>query len=211
MSVEQVEESLVDISKELDEIEKKRERILRESRDVISLSAKAITSVHLMNLDEASSKLNSAKALLAELRKVGIHDLHRYLIAPEVEYVEASVLYSIATKGSIPSYKELGVTNVSYLLGLLDTIGEIKRRIYDEIRKGKSGEASTLFSIMERLYILLLPFAVYDHLAQGIRRKLDIARILIEDTRSAVTEETRRSKIIRSMERLSKKLSSKSK
>ncbi|MCP8320197.1 MAG: RNA-binding protein [archaeon] len=211
MNVEQLEESLLDISKELDEVEGKRERILRESRDVISLSAKAITNIHLMSLDEASSKLNSAKALLAELRKVGTDDLHRYLIAPEVEYVEASVLYSIVMKKPIPSYKELEVTNVSYLLGLLDAIGEIKRRIYDEIRRGKSGEASILFSIMERLYILLLPFAVYDHLAQGIRRKLDIARILIEDTRSAVTEETRRSKIIRSMEKLSKKLSSKSK
>ncbi|MEM3078527.1 MAG: RNA-binding protein [Nitrososphaerales archaeon] len=211
MNAEQIEESLLDISKELDEIEKKRERILRESRDVISLSAKAITNIHLMNLDEASSKLNSARALLEELRKVGTDDLHRYLIAPEVEYVEASALYSIAMKKSIPSYKELKVTNVSYLLGLLDTIGEIKRRIYDEIRRGKSGEASMLFSIMERLYILLLPFAVYDHLAQGIRRKLDVARILIEDTRSAVTEETRRSKIIKSMEKLSKRLSSKSK
>lgn len=163
-----------------------------------------------MNLDEASSKLRSAKEILADLRKVSTGDLHRYLIAPEVEYVEASILYSIIMKKSIPSYKELEVTNVSYLLGLLDVIGEIKRCVYDEIRRGKSNEASTLFTIMERLYILLLPFAVYDHLAQGIRRKLDIARMLIEDTRSAVTEEMRRSKLMRSIEKLSKRLSSKS-
>jgi translin len=211
MNFERVEDSLVDISRELDEVEGKREKILRESRDVISLSAKAITNIHLMKLDEAVSKLDSAKALLAELRKVETLDLHRYLISPEVEYVEASVLYSIVIKKPIPSYKELEVTNVSYLLGLLDVIGEIKRRIYDEIRRGKSGEASSLFSIMEHLYIILLPFAVYDHLAQGIRRKLDVARILLENTRSAVTEEIRRSKIIKSMEKLSKKLSSKSK
>jgi translin len=210
MNIEHVEESLFDISKELDETEKKREKILRESRDVISLSAKAITNIHLMNLDEASSKLRSAKEILADLRKVSTGDLHRYLIAPEVEYVEASILYSIIMKKSIPSYKELEVTNVSYLLGLLDVIGEIKRCVYDEIRRGKSSEASTLFTIMERLYILLLPFAVYDHLAQGIRRKLDIARMLIEDTRSAVTEEMRRSKLMRSIEKLSKRLSSKS-
>jgi len=210
MNIEHVEESLFDISKELDETEKKREKILRESRDVISLSAKAITNIHLMNLDEASSKLRSAKEILADLRKVSTGDLHRYLIAPEVEYVEASILYSIIMKKSIPSYKELEVTNVSYLLGLLDVIGEIKRCVYDEIRRGKSNEASTLFTIMERLYILLLPFAVYDHLAQGIRRKLDIARMLIEDTRSAVTEEMRRSKLMRSIEKLSKRLSSKS-
>lgn len=210
MNIEHVEESLFDILKELDETEKKREKILRESRDVISLSAKAITNIHLMNLDEASSKLRSAKEILADLRKVSTGDLHRYLIAPEVEYVEASILHSIIMKKSIPSYKELEVTNVSYLLGLLDVIGEIKRCVYDEIRRGKSNEASTLFTIMERLYILLLPFAVYDHLAQGIRRKLDIARMLIEDTRSAVTEEMRRSKLMRSIEKLSKRLSSKS-
>ncbi len=211
MNFKQVEESLADISRELDEVQEKREKILRESRDVISLSAKAITNIHLMNLDEAVSKLNSAKTLLAELSKVGTYDLHRYLISPEVEFVEASVLFSIVMKKPIPSYKELEVTNVSYLLGLLDAIGEVKRRIYDEIRRGKSSEASSLFSIMEHLYIIILPFAIHDHLAQGIRRKLDVARILVEGTRSAITEETRRSKMIKAMEKLSKELSSKGK
>ncbi|NWG09069.1 MAG: RNA-binding protein [Nitrososphaerales archaeon] len=206
-----IEASLVNISKELDEVEERREKVLRESRDVISFSAKAITDIHLAKFDEARSKLDSANALLRELRKAGKDDLYRYLIAPEMEYVEASALYSIAMSRPIPSYRELGVKNVSYLLGLLDTIGEIKRRIYDEIRRGKSSEAYSLFSIMERLYTLLLPFGVYDHLAQGIRRKLDVARVLIENTRSAVTEEARRSEMIRSMENLSKKLSKKKK
>ncbi|MCP8318428.1 MAG: RNA-binding protein [Candidatus Methylarchaceae archaeon HK01B] len=208
MNFEQIEESLSEISRELDEVEGNREKLLRESRDVISLSAKAITDIHSMDLKNASSKIDKAKELLEELRKFGTQDLHRYLIVPETEYVEASALYSIAMKKPIPSDKELEVTNVSYLLGLLDTIGEIKRRIYDEIRRGKSSEASELFTIMEQLYILLLPFAVYDRLAQGLRRKLDVARILIEDTRSAVTEEARRSKLIKSIEKLSKRLSS---
>ncbi|MGQ9719043.1 MAG: RNA-binding protein [Nitrososphaerales archaeon] len=211
MNSKLIEASLVNISKELDEVEGRRERVLRESRDIISLSAKAITDVHLAKCDEARSKLDSANALLKELRKVGKDDLYRYLITPEMEYVEASALYSIAMSRPIPSYRELGVKNVSYLLGLLDTIGEIKRRIYDEIRRGKSSEASNLFSIMERLYTLLLPFGVHDHLAQGIRKKLDVARVLIENTRSAVTEEARRSEMIRSMEKLSKKLSEKKK
>ncbi len=208
MNFEQIEVSLEEISKELDEVEGKREKLLRESRDVISLSGKAITDIHSMNLKDASLKIDKAKELLINLRKVSSNDLNRYLIVPETEYVEATSLYSIAMEKPIPSYKELEVMNISYLLGLLDTIGEIKRRTYDEIRRGKSREASELFKIMEHLYVILLPLAVYDRLAKGLRRKLDVARILIEDTRSAVTEEARRSELIKSIEGLFKRLPS---
>ena len=211
MNFDTVERSLELISGELDKVEERRERILRESRDVISLASKAIVSIHVGKLKEARSHLKSANTLLEELKKVAVQDLHRYLVPPESEFVEASVLYSIESEKGIPSCKDLGVANTSYLLGLLDAVGEIKRAVYDRIRQGRTSEALELFSIMERLYVLLSPFAVYDHVAQGVRRKLDVARILVEGTRSAVTEEIRRSEFMKSIEELSGKLGSISK
>lgn len=211
MNFDTVERSLELISGELDKVEERRERILRESRDVISLASKAIVSIHVGKLKEARSHLKSGNTLLEELKKVAVQDLHRYLVPPESEFVEASVLYSIESEKGIPSCKDLGVANTSYLLGLLDAVGEIKRAVYDRIRQGRTSEALELFSIMERLYVLLSPFAVYDHVAQGVRRKLDVARILVEGTRSAVTEEIRRSEFMKSIEELSGKLGSISK
>ena len=211
MNFDTVERSLELISRELDKVEERRERILRESRDVISLASKAIVSIHVGKLKEARSHLKSANTLLEELKKVAVQDLHRYLVSPESEFVEASVLHSIESEKRIPSCMDLGVANTSYLLGLLDAVGEIKRAVYDRIRQGRTSEALELFSIMERLYVLLSPFAVYDHVAQGVRRKLDVARILVEGTRSAVTEEIRRSEFMKSIEELSGKLGSISK
>ncbi len=206
MNFETVEKSLELISRELDEVQERRESILKESRDVISLASRAIVSLHVGKSKEARSQLRSAGIALEELRRVAVPDLHRYLVPPEAEFVEASILHAVESVKPIPSHKDLGVASASYLLGLLDAIGEIKRAVYDRIRQGRSGEALDLFEIMERLYVLLSPFAVYDHVAQGVKRKLDVARILIEDTRAAVTEEIRRSEFMKSIGKLSRTL-----
>lgn len=201
-----MQDALKEITRELDATEQRRERILKESRDVVSLASRSIVGIHTGKLRTAKAELNSAEKLLAELRKLGGEDLQRYLITPESEFVEASVLLAVSSHQAIPSRNQLRVHGVPYLMGLLDAVGELKRLVFDQIRKGAVSKASELFGLMEHLYVNLLPFAVYDHVAQGVRRKLDVARILIEDTRSAVTEESRRIEFMRAMDRLSHKL-----
>jgi translin len=77
---------------------------------------------------------------------------------------------------------------------------------YDKMRVGRSQDAAKLFSLMQDLYGAVYPFAVYDHLISGIRRKLDVAKKLIEDVRALVTEEARREVIIKAIDNLEKKL-----
>lgn len=50
----------------------------------------------------------------------------------------------------------------SYVLGLLDCIGELKRMIFDEIRIGDIDNATRIFEVMENLYLYLYPFSMYD-------------------------------------------------
>jgi translin len=45
---------------------------------------------------------------------------------------------------------------------------------------------------MEKIYGLVYPLSIYDNLVGGLKRKLDVAKMLIEDVRSLVTEESRR-------------------
>ena len=49
---------------------------------------------------------------------------------------------------------------------------------------------------MENLYLNLYPFATFDKIVKETRRKLDVNRFLIEETRAAITEEIRRSDLI---------------
>ena len=200
------EDSLAEAAKKFDETVRRREILIKESRDVIALSAKAIVNVHSSNFTEAKRLKAAAKTKLGELREVAASDLTKYLLTPEQEYVECSFLLAIITGSKIPSRKLLGVSHLSFILGLLDTIGELKRSVYDAIRENNFEVAQRFFTHMEELYLLLSPFAVYDNVAPGARRKLDVARILIEDTRATITEEARRRDFIRAVNRLSERL-----
>ncbi|MHB1868299.1 MAG: RNA-binding protein, partial [Nitrososphaerales archaeon] len=143
---------------------------------------------------------------LDELRVIAGSDLTKYLLTPEQEFVECSAVLAMRSGAKLPSRKQLGVSNLSYILGLLDSIGELKRSVFDAIRKNDFSTAEDLFRSMEQLYLLLSPFAVYDNIAQGVKRKLDVARILIEDTRATITEEARMREFITAVNKLSERL-----
>lgn len=206
MSLESVEPSLKSASAKLDSVNFRREKLIKDSRDVISLCSKTIINVHVQNFDEARKLSKEAKKALQELRKIAGSDLIRYILTPEQEFVEASVMLALSEKREIPSLDRTKVLPSSYILGLLDSIGEIKRVIYDRIRTNDMRSAEQSFVAMENLFVLLSPFAVYDHVVPGIRRKLDVARILVEETRSTITEESRRSAFMTSISDLSAKL-----
>jgi translin len=110
----------------------------------------------------------------------------------EQELVEAYALRAVMENAPIPTMQDLEVTGPSYLTGLLDCVGEIKRLVYDRMRSGNENDAEQLFRTMEEVYNAIYPFAVYDNIVSGLRKKLDVARILIEDIRAVVTEESRR-------------------
>ncbi|MGI0079757.1 MAG: RNA-binding protein [Nitrososphaerales archaeon] len=180
--------------------------MIKESRGIISLCSKSIVSVHTSNFSEAKKLRAQAGRELEALRRVADTDLTKYILVPEQEYVECSVMISVSTLKAIPLLGELGVKPASYILGLLDAIGELKRIVYDDIRQGKLSSADHVFSTMEALYTMISPFAVYDNIVQGVKRKLDVARMLIEDTRSTITEEARREEFVSALNELSSKL-----
>jgi len=57
---------------------------------------------------------------------------------------------------------------------------------------------------MQELYNAVYPFGVYDNLLPGLRRKLDISKIITEDIRAAVTEHSRRELMINALTSLEK-------
>ena len=199
MTIKNVKSSLPLISKNLEKINSKREFLIKNNRETVILCRQAIISIHKNDLNVAKKKIAKAKSELTKLKQKTSGDLVRYIITPEQEFVEAASLLAIIECKEIPSVKSLNVSDESYILGLLDCIGELKRQVIDKIRVGDSKRATQLFDVMENLYLLLYPFASYDKIVKETRRKLDVNRMLVEETRSVLTEEIRRQELIKAI------------
>jgi translin len=195
-----VDDSLKTIEGGLQEVVGRRERILKTSRDCISFCSKAIVHLHTGKTGEAQREIKEAEKILKSLRKeAGAGTLSRYLASPEAEFVEASSVEAIVLGKALPRAEALGVSSEGYLMGLLDTVGEVKRLLLDAIMRSEIPRAKRYFELMESLYSALSPFAVFDNVVNGLRRKIDVARILTEDVRGIMAEEARRSNLAASM------------
>ena len=204
MTLKDVKASLNKISKSLGDVQDSREFLLKNTREIIVLCSKSIIAVHKGELATGKDNLKQADILLKKYKKKATGGLERYLITPEQEFVEAACLIAIVEKKEMPSDKKLSVMPESYVLGLLDCVGELKRMVFDKIRIGKIDEATRIFDVMENLYLNLYTFSLYDKVIKEARRKIDVNRILVDDVRSAITEEKRRNELIKTLQKLEK-------
>ena len=204
MTLKNVKISLNKIAKSLEGLQDDREFLLKNSREIIVLCSRSIIATHKGDLKIGRKKAQQAEVLLKKYRKKLNVNLKRYLVTPEQEFVEAIALIAIAEKKEIPSSQKLAVMPESYVLGLLDCIGELKRMVFDKLRNNEIEESVCIFNIMENLYLQLYTFSMYDKVVKEARRKIDVNRILVEDVRSAITEEKRRSEMIETLQSLGK-------
>ncbi len=204
MTLKNVKPSLNKIAKSLEDIQEAREFLLKNTREIIILCSRSIIAVHKGDLKTGKNNLKQADKLLKKYKKKATDGLRRYLITPEQEFVEAACLIAIVEKKEIPSDKKLSVMPESYVLGLLDCVGELKRMVFDKIRIDKIDEATRIFEVMESLYLHLYTFSLYDKVVKEARRKIDVNRILVDDVRSAITEEKRRTELIKTLQKLVK-------
>ena len=204
MTLKNVKPSLNKIAKDLGSVQDAREFLLKNTREIIILCSKSIIAIHKGDLSTGKNNLKQADVLLKKYKKKATGGLRRYLITPEQEFVEAACLIAIVEKKEIPSNKKLAVMPESYVLGLLDCIGELKRQVFDKIRIDNIDEATRIFEIMENLYLQLYTFSMYDKVVKEARRKIDVNRILVEDARSVITEEKRRTELIKILQKLEK-------
>lgn len=206
MMLSNVQTDVEKINKKFKDVEERRNAIIKGTRDATILCSKAIVSLHSHKKKESIEYIEKAKNLLKQFRELGKDDLQKYLYIAEQEFVEAFCLFSIAENSIIPGMKSLEVSDISYVMGLLDCIGEIKRMIIDKIRAEGTSNVNALFELMDKIYGIIYPLAVYDNLMPGLRKKLDVSRILIETVRAIITEEQRRTKMIEMLEHFEEKI-----
>lgn len=200
---------LANLLPELEEKIKLREDTITASRRVTVLSKQAVMAVHMGDLKDASTKLDEAKNILRDLEgRAATHpDLRREStnIAYQ-EYAEARVFEAVASGRDFPSPSDLKIPTILYVLGLADSVGEFRRRAMEALNHGEQEEAESSFHRMEEIYSELLPLEFFYSLAPELRRKVDVARHLIEATMGDIYMEKRRSSLESTMRSLEKRL-----
>lgn len=195
------------IEEVLDEKDAIRELALKSSRTIARLANYAIRSIHrgedikeiIEDAREEVSKLKSALSDHPDLFYSGfVENAHQ-------EFSEACIVHAIRNEQSLPTPAELDVTPSSYLLGLGDVVGELRRFALDALRDGKLAEANEYLDMMEDIYVSLMRFD-YPMALVAIKRKQDIARSLLEKTRGEIAVASTGKQLMRKMEELRERL-----
>lgn len=173
-----------------------KDQILNDSRKITSLSKKAIMLVHRREFKGAEECLKEAEGILTSARKVwrGSSELlgGGAVSAAAEEFAEAQIMLHLERDGVLVGVREVGVSPSSYVMGMADVVGELRRKILDAMRMGQSEAAEGSFKLMESIYsgLALLNEEVFSVLP-GLRRKCDVARHLVEISRADVVTELR--------------------
>lgn len=184
-----------------------RDRALANARLLTRHCALAIRAVHRDEDGPMNENLGAAGGLADSLRKelATFPDLFYagYTQDALKEFVEANVTCALIKDQLLPTPEQLQVEYFTYLNGLAETVGELRRRCLDILRHGYSEEAERLLTHMDDIYDLLVTMDYPDAITNGLRRQTDVARSIIERTRGDITFSLRGENLAQAISRLS--------
>jgi len=187
-----------------------RDKALAQARQLTRACSLAIRAVHRNDNEAMDSQLAEAQKLADALRnELKDHpDLFYagYTQDALKEFVEANVTCALIQKQPLLTPEELGVDESTYLNGLAEVVGELRRRTLDILRSGYSQEAERLLGYMDEIYSVLVTMDYPDAITNGLRRQTDLARGIIEKTRGDVTFSLRGEHLTRAITKLSSQL-----
>ncbi len=168
-----------------------REQALARTRALIRHCARAIQAVHRGDDARAQALLDEAHSLARTLQAdlAPFPDLYYagYTQDALKEYAEANIVFGLLRQGQLPEPEALQVPYNTFLRGLAEAVGELRRHVLNILRNGYSAEAETTLAYMDDIYGLLVTLDYPDAITGGLRRLTDIARSLLERTRGELT------------------------
>ena len=175
----------------LSAIDAAREKALPLCREVIRHCSRAIRAVHRQEFDQAKELLESAHNLLNEAKQAvaAYTELSHagFIRDAQKEFAEGSITLALVTGKRLPSPDELVIDSAAYLNGLGEAVGELRRYLLDNMRKGDLSRGEELLSAMDDIYNILVTMDFPDTITGGLRRTTDMVRGVLERTRSDLT------------------------
>lgn len=181
-----------------------REQALARARELTRCCANTIRAVHRAEYDKAANLLamarEAAQRMVNDLRDHP--DLYHsgYTQDALKEFVEASVTYALITKAPLPTPDELGVLPATYLNGLGEAMGEVRRYVLDVIRHGEVERCEGMLQVMEEVYSILVTVDYPDVVTGGLRHTTDMVRGVLERTRGDLTVAVRQEALRRALQ-----------
>ena len=187
-----------------------RDAALAQTRQLTRHCAQAIRAIHRDERDNAAAELDAARelavALVAGLKEFPDLYFAGYTQDALKEYAEASLVTALVQGSELPGPEDLKVESSTYLQGLAEAAGELRRRCLDILRHGHSDEAERLLGEMDEIYAVLVTMDYPDAVTRGLRRLTDICRSLVERTRGDMTISLRQKGLETSLRRLEDRL-----
>ncbi|KAI3467208.1 hypothetical protein Pfo_023871 [Paulownia fortunei] len=185
----------------LNDLNDKRERVVKASRDVTMSSKKVIFQVHRISKHNKEEVLEKAEKDLAavvdqymsrivkELQGTDFWKLRRAYSPGVQEYVEAATLCNFCKTGALlnleeinasfrtlsdPSVEPLQINVLDYLLGLADLTGELMRLAIGRISDGELDFAQKICRFVREIYRELTLIAPKMDDSSDMKTKMDI-------------------------------------
>ena len=196
MILSSLEMVLQKVKKDLIQKDKIREETHESMRRATSLSKQSILLLHQKKYAQAEKFIQEAEEKISSLMKSAKK-------CPEIvyggmfsaalqEYAEARIFLTLIKESRFVTPAEIEVQSVDYVLGLADVIGEYRRLALDNLREGEVKKGEKCLEIMDQVFTQLQTLDEAYMLVPGLRHKSDIARRIIEATRSDIILEIRR-------------------
>lgn len=158
---------------------------------MIRLSANSIRAVHRREFEAAEKLLDRAKGNL-EQTAAGLSE-HRdifhagFIHDAQKEFAEAHCTLALIAGRPLPAPDALGVMAGSYLNGLGETVGELRRHLLDSLRAGDIQHCEDCLAAMGDIYDVLVTMDYPEAVTSGLRRTADAMRGILERTRGDYT------------------------
>ena len=204
-------ETLIEKAKKvLDERTAVRDQALTQARQLTRLSAHTIRAIHRNESQQAHELLMEAHVLTLNIQRdlASYPDLYYagYTQDAIKEFAEASLTVALIENTPLPTPEELGIEYATYLNGLAEAIGELRRKCLDILRMGYSEDAERLLNAMDDIYNVLVTMDYPDAITNGLRRQTDLVRGIIERTRADLTLSLREQHLQEALQKFAGKL-----
>ncbi len=180
-----------------------RERALPKSRSAIRYCANSIRAAHRQDFQTAAQLLGQAADLIQQMA-ADLHDHQDIYYAGFVqdaqkEFAEANTFVALVQHQFLPGAEQLGLSWSAYLNGLGEAIGELRRYLLDQLRRGNIENCEVYLGYMDDIYAILTSIDFPDAITAGLRRTTDSARGILEKTRGDLTIAVEQAQLQRTM------------
>ena len=188
------------MTKRFSELNEGRDKVLKTQREVIRCASLSIRAIHRGEFELAETLLREASERFKEIKDIlerfGELYYSGYLLDSQKEFAEAHITYALVKNLPLPDPDDLKVEHSSYMNGMGEAIGELRRFLLDKIRHDDFDDGERILDIMDELYCALTSMDFPDAITRGLRRTTDIARSIIEKTRGDLTQNLSQKRLI---------------